>query len=91
MPDVFVPSAFTPNQDGENEVLYVYGRFIKELYFAVYNRWGEKVFETEDQSIGWDGNYKNLPVQNAVFDWYLTVICEDEQRLQLKGNTTLIR
>ncbi len=91
LPDVFVPNAFTPDGDGNNEKLFVYGRFIKELYFAVYNRWGEKVFETTDQDIGWDGTFKGVQAQIGVYDWYLNVVCEDEQRLQLKGNTTLIQ
>lgn len=90
-PDVFVPNAFTPNGDGNNDVLYVRGRFIASMLFRVFDRWGEKVFETTDQSNGWDGTYKDKEVDPAVFVWYLDVTCGDGQTLFLKGNTTVIR
>ncbi|MBL4624022.1 MAG: gliding motility-associated C-terminal domain-containing protein, partial [Flavobacteriales bacterium] len=90
-PYVFVPRAFTPNKDGENDVLYVRGQTIKELNLEIFNRWGEKVFETNDQSIGWDGTYKGKDVDPAVYVYYLTVICIDEQEYFEKGNITVIR
>ena len=52
-PNVFVPNAFTPNEDDKNDNLYVRGDFITDMKFSIYNRWGEKVFETEDQKVGW--------------------------------------
>ena len=59
-----VPSAFTPNGDGINDVIYVDGWGIKELiFFRIYNRFGELVFETNDINKGWDGYYKGN-VQN---------------------------
>ncbi len=89
--DVFVPNTFTPNNDGQNDILYVRGNMISELYFAVYNRWGELVFETKDQNVGWDGVYKGMKADPAVFAWYLTAKCYNGDELKKQGNTTLIR
>jgi len=87
----FVPNTFSPNGDGINDVLYVRGIKMESIYFAVYNRWGEKVFETNDKNKGWDGNYKGRPADNGVFGWYLKVKCYDGQEHFKKGNVTLIR
>jgi gliding motility-associated-like protein len=89
--DVFVPNTFTPNSDGQNDILYVRGNMISELYFAVYNRWGEMVFETTDQNVGWDGIYKGMKADPAVFAWYLRAKCYNGNELKKQGNTTLIR
>ncbi|MBS1652993.1 MAG: gliding motility-associated C-terminal domain-containing protein [Bacteroidetes bacterium] len=89
--DVFVPNTFTPNGDGENDVLYVRGLKINEIYFAVYNRWGELMFETNDKLKGWDGTYNGKPCEVGVFGWYLRVKCVNGLESFKKGNTTLIR
>ena len=90
-PYVYVPNAFSPNGDGENDVLYVRGRNITDLYFAIFNRWGEKVFETKDQSVGWDGYFRNRNSDPAVFDYYLKYFCDGSKQYFQKGNVTLIR
>jgi gliding motility-associated-like protein len=90
-PEIFVPTGFTPNGDGLNDVLYVRGAMIEELYFTIYNRWGEKVFETNDRSIGWDGTYLGMEADPGVFAYFLKVRCIEGQELFLKGNVTLIR
>lgn len=87
----FVPNTFSPNGDGINDVLYVRGIKMESIYFAVYNRWGEKVFETNDKNKGWDGIYRGRPADNGVFGWYLKVKCYDGQEHFKKGNVTLIR
>ena len=89
--DVFVPNTFTPNGDGQNDVLFVRGNELTELYFAVYNRWGEMVFETTDITKGWDGIFKGMQVDPAVFAWYLKAKCYSGNELEKKGNVTLIR
>jgi len=59
---VDVPTAFTPNGDGINDLINVDGWGIKKLnYFRVYNRWGELIYETNDLKSGWDGYYKGVP------------------------------
>jgi gliding motility-associated-like protein len=89
--DVFVPNTFTPNGDGLNDILFLRGLKIDEMYFAVYNRWGEMVFETKDKSKGWDGYYKGRPADVGVFGWYLKVKCFNGEETFKKGNVTLIR
>lgn len=89
--DVFVPNTFTPNGDGNNDILYVRGYLINELYFAVYNRWGELVFETNDKNKGWDGKYKGKEADVGVFGYYLKARCPNGKELFKKGNVTLIR
>ena len=89
--DAFVPNTFTPNSDGNNDMLLVRGLKLDEFYFAVYNRWGELVFETNDRTVGWDGKYKGRPADVGVFGWYLKVRCLNGQEAFKKGNVTLIR
>jgi gliding motility-associated-like protein len=90
-PDVFIPNAFTPNSDNANDYLYVRGNNIGKLLFRIYNRWGELVFETTDQTIGWDGTFKGKDCDPAVFDYYVEITCIDQETFFKKGNITLIR
>jgi gliding motility-associated-like protein len=90
-PYIFVPNAFTPNNDGENDELFVRGRNITKMYFAVFNRWGQKVFETNDINIGWNGYFNGMKADPGVFDYYLEYECEPNKQQFLKGNVTLIR
>ena len=88
---LFVPNTFSPNGDGKNDKLMVRGNYLAQIYFAVYNRWGEKVFETNDKNIGWDGSYKSDVADPGVFGWYLKATCKDGETKEMKGNVTLIR
>lgn len=90
-PDVFIPNAFTPNSDNANDLLFVRGNNIDELLFRIYNRWGELVFETRDQTVGWDGTFKGKDCDPAVFDYYVEITCIDQETFFKKGNITLIR
>ncbi|MBL7930593.1 MAG: gliding motility-associated C-terminal domain-containing protein, partial [Bacteroidia bacterium] len=89
--EMYVPNAFTPNNDGANDVLYVRGRCLQSLTFMVFNRWGEKVFETTDQSQGWDGTYKGEDMGTAVFVFRLEGKTYKGEAFTMKGNVTLIR
>ena len=89
--DVFIPNTFTPNGDNQNDIFIARGLKIEDVYFAVYNRWGELMFETSDKSKGWDGNYKGKPAEVGVFGWYLKVKCINGAETFRKGNVTLIR
>ena len=90
-PFVFIPNSFTPNGDGINDVFLVRSDILEECYFAVYDRWGEKIFETYDQTIGWDGTFKQKNCQTGVYDYYFKGKCKDGDETELKGNVTLIR
>jgi len=90
-PYIFIPQAFSPNGDGENDVLFVYGNPIDEIELVIYNRWGEKVFETRDKNFGWDGTYRNERQAPDVFAYYLRVLCVNGEEFVKKGNVTLLR
>ena len=90
-PLTFVPNAFTPNGDDANDVLFVRGEFIEAFTLKIYDRWGEVVFETSDQEIGWDGTFKGKELDPAVYVYHLNVRCIDGQENFEKGNITLIR
>src|SRR5690606_39240478 len=90
-PYIFVPRAFTPNQDGTNDILYVRGESIDEVEFIVYNRWGQKVFETSDLSVGWDGTFRGEELAPDVYGYYLRVLCIGGDTYEEKGNVTIIR
>ena len=89
--DVFVPNIFSPNGDNNNDELIVRSNFIKKLELVIYDRWGEKIFETTDKTKGWDGYYKGELVAPDVYGYYLNVTCIDNKPYFKKGNVTLIR
>jgi len=90
-PHAVVPDIFSPNGDGENDVLYVRGEGIETLYFAIYTRWGEKVFETSTKDKGWNGSFREKPLDPAVFVYHLMVTFIDKTELKQKGEITLVR
>lgn len=89
--NIYVPNAFSPNNDGKNDVLYLRGNFIQTIYFAVYDRWGQLVFETRDQNKGWDGVFKNSKLDPAVFGYYAEGTCVGDEKFFKKGNVTLLK
>jgi gliding motility-associated-like protein len=90
-PNIFVPNAFTPNNDGNNDILRVRGRWITSLRFVVYNRYGQELFSSLNQSEGWDGTYKGKDLGPDVFGYYLSVRCLDGGNFAKRGNVTLIK
>ncbi|MFT4062849.1 MAG: PKD domain-containing protein [Edaphocola sp.] len=86
-----VPTAFSPNGDGNNDVLYVRGFNIADMDFRVYNRWGQLVFSSQDQSIGWDGTYNGKAQEMEVYAFTLKVNFLDGTSMNKQGNVTLLR
>lgn len=89
--DVFLPNAFSPNNDGVNDVLYVRSLFIDEMQLIIYNRWGEEVFSTRDINQGWDGTYKGQILSPDAFAYWLTARCKDNVSISRRGNVSLLR
>jgi gliding motility-associated-like protein len=89
--DIFIPNAFSPNRDGVNDSLYVRSNFIEELELVVFNRWGQEVFKSLDQKIGWDGTFKNEELAPDAFAYYMKVKCINGEVYAKKGNISLIR
>lgn len=88
---VYVPNAFSPNGDHENDVLYVRSVIATEILFRVFDRWGEMVFETRDQNIGWDGTFRGKLLKPDTYDYYLEAKCVQGEQKIIKGNVTLLR
>jgi gliding motility-associated-like protein len=90
-PVIYIPNAFSPNDDGKNDVLLVRGKGIISLNLTIFDRWGNKVFDTNNQSIGWDGTYKNLPMAPAIFAYTLEAVMSSGEKVIKSGNISLIR
>lgn len=88
---VYVPNAFTPNNDAVNNVLYVRSQIVDELEFVIYNRWGTEVFRTTDINVGWDGTYNGELLRPDVYSYYLWVRCIGQEELVVRGNVTLLK
>jgi len=90
-PAIDVPTGFSPNGDNVNDVLYVRGAAIETFSFKVYNRWGEKVFETDDINRGWDGSFKGKQQEMEAYAWILDATFVDGSAIHKTGNVTLLR
>ena len=90
-PPIFIPDAFSPNGDGNNHVFMIYGESIKTVDMRIFNRWGELVYETENQYKGWDGMYKGQIQQPGVFVYEATITFLDNSQTQKNGSVALIR
>ncbi len=87
---VFLPNAFSPNGDGVNDQLLVRGYVIKEMHLVIYNRWGEKLFETRNQAEGWDGWYKGSPLPPDVYNYRLSYTCLNDTSYVRTGNVSIL-
>jgi gliding motility-associated-like protein len=91
-PYVFVPTAFTPNGDGLNDVIRPIAVGVKQIkFFSVYNRWGQLLFKTSVNGKGWDGTIAGVPQGSNVFVWMVSAVDYLDKPIFLKGTVTLIR
>ncbi|SHG90218.1 Ig-like domain-containing protein [Pedobacter caeni] len=88
---IFIPNTFTPNGDGKNDVLYVYGNTIAKLKLRVYNQWGQFIYESLNVQSGWDGTYKGEIQPNGVYVYIAEVEFNDGTKTSKKGTITLLR
>ena len=88
--ELFVPNVFSPNGDGANDSLKIYGGCIKDLEFVIYDRWGEVVFQTTDPTIAWPGTLNGKLLDAAVFVYYLNATVKGEA-IKKHGNITLVK
>lgn len=89
----FLPNAFSPNGDGNNDVFCVQGRnrCVSNFQMIIYDRWGEKIFESSDLSACWDGTYKGKVLSPDVFVYYIKGQDQYQKEIVRKGNVSLIR
>lgn len=89
---LFIPSAFTPNGDGRNDLLRPLSVGYSSFnYFRVFNRWGELVFDTKRIGDGWDGTFRGKNADIGTYFWLLSAVDKDGITHQKKGDATLIR
>lgn len=86
-----VPSAFTPGRFGQNGEIKVAGFGIKEMIWTIYNRWGQKVFESTNSKVGWNGTYKGKLQPTEVYAYTLKVTFSDGTKTIKTGDITLLR
>jgi gliding motility-associated-like protein len=86
-----LPTGFTPNNDGNNDILYVKGGPFQNILFRVYNNWGELLFETTDQNQGWDGKKNGIDQPVGVYLWTFVVDMYNNRQVRKNGDVTLVR
>jgi gliding motility-associated-like protein len=87
-----IPTAFSPNGDGNNDLYYHYADGFISANLRIFNRWGLLVFETDDLSVGWDGKWNGTDQELAVFAYILTITFADTEEPEIySGNVTLLR
>ncbi len=88
-----LPNAFSPNGDGRSDLFILQGweKCVSSFSFLIFNRWGEKVFETDNVAKGWDGTYKGKSLDPAVFVYYINAKTLAGETINKKGNISLIR
>jgi gliding motility-associated-like protein len=91
--EVFVPTIFSPDGigPGANETLCIFGNCIKELRYEVYNRWGQKVFQSLEKSYCWDGSFNGKPSESGAYVYKVYYLLNDGTSKEEAGNLTLIR
>jgi gliding motility-associated-like protein len=90
--NIFVPTAFSPNATGTNDMHCVFGtECIKTMTFNIFDRWGNKVFESTDPKACWDGTYNGQALDPAVFVYHLSATLNNGELVERQGNITLVR
>jgi gliding motility-associated-like protein len=91
-PDIYVPSAFTPNGDGKNDVVMPVAVSIAQLqYFRIFNRWGQLVFSTSQNGKGWDGMYNGVQQPAGTYVYETVGLDSNGNTITRKGTIVLIR
>ena len=91
-PTYYIPTAFTPNGDGQNDIFRAIPvGFANTTYFRVFNRLGILMFETNQYLKGWDGTYNGKPQPAGVYVWTVAGTDKDFKRVELKGTVNLLR
>ncbi len=88
---IYVPNVFSPDGNQENDLFYVQGSGIETVKLVIFNRYGNKVFESNAIGGGWDGTYKGSPVNPDVFVYYVEGTFVNGEEFEKKGTITLIR
>lgn len=90
-PNLYVPNAFTPNNDQLNETFNPVTVAIKDYRITIYNRWGEEVFLSEDKEIDWDGTFRGKDAPQGVYMYYIEYSDFTDERYRMSGTVHLMR
>jgi len=90
---IYIPNAFTPNNDGLNDVFQVYGDGIEDFHIMIFNRWGEMLYQSYDIESGWDGKYRinSGPAPVGVYNYVMTIRTKEKEFFKYNGSITLVR
>ena len=90
---LYAPNAFSPNGDGKNETFHLFGTYVTAFNLSIFDRWGEKIFETRDFDEVWNGTDENKgePAPNGVYFWIATAADYKGHNQNFSGTVTLIR
>ncbi|MBK8441930.1 MAG: gliding motility-associated C-terminal domain-containing protein [Sphingobacteriales bacterium] len=92
IPELYIPTAFSPNGDGVNDVWQLSDKKdIAKIHVSVFNRWGNEVYESDEIDFQWDGFYKDTEQEMEVYTFYIEVTFDDGSDKFYKGNLTLVR
>lgn len=89
--DFIVPTAFTPNGDGVNDIFEVHSELIRSFDMTIYNRWGQELFHSEDADIGWDGTVKGIPQEMGSYVYKITAVTLLGTVVKKAGTVLLLR
>lgn len=90
--EITMPNAFTPNQDGLNDIFApVFHQGINGYYLVIFNRWGEMIFQSNDPNEGWDGTYRGKESELGTYIWTLVYVNEEGTKVRRNGSLNLIR
>lgn len=91
--DSALPSGFSPNGDGKNDVFGILGsgKYSYEFSMQIWNRWGQEVYKSNDPYAGWDGNYNGTQAQTGVYAYFISYKNMYNEVKTIKGNVTLVR
>jgi len=89
--NIFIPNSFTPNGDGHNDQLKVFGSNIKEMKMMIFNQWGQKIFETTNMNNGWDGTLGGKPQPSGVYMFVCRITLNSGEIIDKKGSINLVR
>lgn len=89
--EIYIPNVFSPNQDGFNDIFKVHSRCMNGVQLTIYDRWGAKIFYTDDVTHWWDGTRDGSPMNTGVYVYRAVVTLIDGTKEELKGNVSLVR
>ncbi len=90
--DIYIPNAFSPNGDGNNDVFRARGKYLREVEIEIFDRWGELIFKgSGDEFTNWDGTFRGKALPPDSYAYRVNVQCEDSDRYTQQGNINIIK